>query len=317
MADSSVGREVPTDTGFTALGIDSLAAMLGQSTVERPEGEDGVASGKCIPAVGQLNRTAARVARRPRDRRPCAAPGGKNRAAQGGLQTFDAAIATATPNPPNLTELLTAPPPAGAQPGRGGAPAAGAPAGPPAPEKIGDGVFKIGGNYTSLAVDMGDHVLVVEAGQGEARGLAVMAAARQAVPNKPVRFVVNSHPHFDHAGGLAAAIALGATILTHRNNEPVLERLLAGPRTLVTDSLSKVASRRANVVQPVGDRNVRKGTNGKIPAHPPNPDRPLTRADVEGGRGWEKRRVERRLTNVWNPACRFQPLEVPKIGPNP
>ena len=152
---------------------------------------------------------------------------------------------------------------------------------------------------------------------------------------------MNSHPHFDHAGGLGAAVAEGATILTHQNNEPVLERLLSGPRTLIGDSLAKVAKRRTNVVEPVGDRDVRKGTTGKvvelhhipnehtdglvavylpaekvlwtadvtvvnpnpaqvgvvrsavqafdrlkldyntwIPAHPPNPDRPLTRADV-------------------------------------
>ena len=76
---------------------------------------------------------------------------------------------------------------------------------------------------------MGDHILVVESGQNDARGLAVMAAAKQAIPGKPIRFVVNSHPHFDHASGLAAAVAEGATILTHRNNEAVLERLLVGP----------------------------------------------------------------------------------------
>jgi glyoxylase-like metal-dependent hydrolase (beta-lactamase superfamily II) len=188
---------------------------------------------------------------------------------------------------------------------------------------------------------MGDHILVVESGQSDARGMAVMAAAKQAIPNKPIRFVVNSHPHFDHASGLAAAVAEGATILTHRNNEAVLERFLSGPRTLGGDSLSKVSNRRTNVVEGIGDREVRKGTTGKvveihripnehsdgmivvylpaekvvysaditvvnpnpnqlgvvksavdalnklkldfnawIPAHPPNPDRPLTRADV-------------------------------------
>ena len=193
---------------------------------------------------------------------------------------------------------------------------------------------------------MGDHILVVESGQSDARGMAVMAAAKQAIPNKPVRFVVNSHPHFDHAGGLAAAVAEGATILTHRNNEQVLERLLAGPRTLIGDSLSKVSNRRPNVVEGIGDRDVRKGTSGKvvelhripnehsdgmlavylpaekavwtaditvvnptpaqlgvvrsaveafnrlkldynawIPAHPPNPDRPLTRSDVIAAAG--------------------------------
>jgi len=266
---------------------------------------------------------------------------------QAGLTTFDAAIRAATANPTNLAELLTPPPPAG----RGGAPPAGAaPAGgaggaqaaTAAPvEKLGEGAFKIGGNYTSLAIDMGDHILVVESGQNDARGLAVMAAAKQAIANKPIRFVVNSHPHFDHASGLAAAVAEGSTILTHRNNEEVLERLLAGPRTLMGDSLSKVTNRRRNVVEGVSERDVRRGTNGKvvelhrvpnehsdgmlvvylpaekalwsadisavnpspaqlgilksvveainrlnldynswIQAHPPNPDRPLTKADV-------------------------------------
>jgi glyoxylase-like metal-dependent hydrolase (beta-lactamase superfamily II) len=130
-------------------------------------------------------------------------------------------------------------------------------------EKLGDGVFSIGGNYLSLAVDMGDHILVVESGQNDARGLAVMAAAKQAIPGKPVRYVVNSHPHFDHASGLAAAVAEGATILTHENNEDVLERLLRYPRTLVTDSLSKAPNRRADV-DGVDDRDVRRGSNGKV-----------------------------------------------------
>ena len=158
---------------------------------------------------------------------------------QAGMQTFDASIESATPNPPNLVELLTPPPPAA------GAPAAAPPAAPassPPVEKLSEGVFKIGGNYTSLAVDMGDHILVVESGQNDARGTAVMAAARQAIPGKTIRFVVNSHAHFDHASGLGAAVAEGATILTHRNNEQLLERLLAGSRTLIGDSLSKVPS---------------------------------------------------------------------------
>jgi glyoxylase-like metal-dependent hydrolase (beta-lactamase superfamily II) len=260
---------------------------------------------------------------------------------QAGMETFNADITAATPNPSNLTELLTPPTPPG---GRAGGPAGGPPPQPqgaPPVEKIGDGVFKIGGNYTSLAIDMGDHILVVESGQSDARGLAVMAAAKQAIPNKPIRFVVNSHPHFDHASGLPAAVAEGATILTHTNNEKVLEQLLSGPRTLTGDSLSKVTNRRKDVVTGVGDRDVRKGTNGKvvelhrvpnehsdgmlivylpaektiwsadvtvvnpnpaqlgvvkaaadtisklkldynawIPAHPPNPDKALTRADV-------------------------------------
>jgi glyoxylase-like metal-dependent hydrolase (beta-lactamase superfamily II) len=178
---------------------------------------------------------------------------------QAGMQTFDAIISSATPNPANLAELLTPPPPQGAP---GGPPPQQAAGGPPV-DKLGDGVFKIGGNYTAIAVDMGDHILVVESGGSDARGTAVMAAAKQAIPGKPIRFVVNSHPHFDHASGLRAAAAEGATILMHRNSAGAMERLLSGPGTLGGDSLSKQPGRRVNV-QGIGDREVRRGTNGKV-----------------------------------------------------
>ena len=192
---------------------------------------------------------------------------------QSGMATFDATITAATPNPPNLAELLTPPPPAaapaGAAPpaGRGAGPAGAPPAaaGPPPVERLGEGVFKIGGNYTSLAIDMGDHILVVESGQNDARGMAVMAAAKQAIPEQadpaswPTRIRISITP-----SGLGAAVAEGATILTHRNNEAVLERLLSGPRTLLGDSLSKVTKRRTNVVRASATAKSAKGSNGKV-----------------------------------------------------
>jgi glyoxylase-like metal-dependent hydrolase (beta-lactamase superfamily II) len=187
---------------------------------------------------------------------------------QAGLTSFTATITAATANPTNLAELLTPPPAPARGGGPGGPPPAGGRAGgpPPAPvaEKLAEGVFKIGGGYTSMAIDMGDHILVVESGQSDQRGQQVMAAAKQAIPGKPIRFVTTSHGHFDHASGLPAAVAEGATILAHRNTEPALERFLSGPRTLMGDSLSKVTNRRADVVQPVGDRETRRGTNGRV-----------------------------------------------------
>jgi glyoxylase-like metal-dependent hydrolase (beta-lactamase superfamily II) len=186
---------------------------------------------------------------------------------QAGLTSFEATISAGTPNPTNLTELLTPPPAPARGGGPGGAPGGGRAGGPPpAPvaEMLAPGVFKIGGGYTSLAIDMGDHILVAESGQSDLRGQQTMAAAKAAIPGKPIRFVTTSHGHFDHASGLAAAVAEGATILAHRNTEPALERFLSGPRTLTGDSLSKVANRRADVVTPVGDRETRRGTNGRV-----------------------------------------------------
>lgn len=149
-----------------------------------------------------------------------------------GLVTFDAAITGATANPANLAELMTPPPAA--------APAA-PPAAPPAvqSEKMADGVYRITGGYVALAVEFSDHVVVLEGGQSEARGLAVIAETKKVIPNKPIRYVVNSHAHFDHASGLAPFAAEGITIITHENNKSYLEKALGAPRTLVGDALAK------------------------------------------------------------------------------
>jgi len=40
------------------------------------------------------------------------------------------------------------------------------------------------------------------------------------LPNKPIKYVVNTHHHFDHAGGLGLFVAEGAIIITHEVNKP-------------------------------------------------------------------------------------------------
>ena len=72
-------------------------------------------------------------------------------------------------------------------------------------EEIADGVWYLtGGSHHSVAVEFGDHVVVVEGPQNDARALAVIDAVKTAIPNKPIRYVVNTHHHFDHSGGLRA-----------------------------------------------------------------------------------------------------------------
>ena len=176
-----------------------------------------------------------------------------------GLQTFEATITSATANPANLTALLTPPAPAG----QGGGAAAAAPA--VETQRLADGVFRITGGYVALAVDMGDHIVVLEGPQSEARALAVINAAKQAIPNKPIRFVVNTHAHFDHASGLAPFVAEGATVLTHENNKAFIERALAASRRLVGDNLAKSNVKRN--VEGVGERRVLRGGNRTIELH--------------------------------------------------
>jgi hypothetical protein len=80
------------------------------------------------------------------------------------------------------------------------------------------GVWLLGGAYNSLAVEFKDFALVVEAPQDGERSLAVIAETHRLMPTKPIRYVVNTHHHFDHAGGLREFAAEDALIVTQESN---------------------------------------------------------------------------------------------------
>ncbi len=108
-------------------------------------------------------------------------------------------------------------------------------------QKLADGVYLLGGGtHNSVAVEFDNFVAVYEAPLNEQRSLAVIEEVVKLIPNKPIRFVVNSHQHFDHAGGLRAYMHIGATIITHWKNFDFYSRdfLTYAPRTLKPDMLS-------------------------------------------------------------------------------
>jgi glyoxylase-like metal-dependent hydrolase (beta-lactamase superfamily II) len=180
---------------------------------------------------------------------------------QVGMETFVAAINEVHANPSNLAQLMTAPVPGG----RGGPPPAAPAPSQVASEKLAEGVYRITGGYVSLAVELTDSVVVLEGGQSEARGLAVLAETRRLFPGKRIRYVVNTHPHFDHAGGLGPFAAEGITILTDDNNKYFLEQALASPRTLVGDTLGK--SRKKPKVEGVVEKMVLGDDTRSIELH--------------------------------------------------
>jgi len=171
---------------------------------------------------------------------------------RGGWPFFEVDVTAAKANPPDVAALVPAPAGRGGGPGGapgGGAAAAGRAGGPPAPpaltvttEKLGDGLYRLttgAGSYDSVVVEFKDHVMMLEAGQSEARALAYIAETKKLFPNKPIRYVMNTHPHSDHTGGLPALVAEGATVITQKNNAAFLEKALNTPRTLLNDTLAK------------------------------------------------------------------------------
>jgi glyoxylase-like metal-dependent hydrolase (beta-lactamase superfamily II) len=158
---------------------------------------------------------------------------------RGGWPVFEAYVLGARANPSNIAQLLTPPsPPAGST--AGGPPSGASSASGGASEKLADGVYRIRGPYNALAVEFQDYIVLYEPGpQNEMRAQEIIAEAKRVIPNKPIRYGVISHHHFDHTSGLPAVVAEGITIVTHDVNKAFLEKALSAPRTLAPDSMSK------------------------------------------------------------------------------
>ena len=123
-------------------------------------------------------------------------------------------------------------------------------------QMVADGVWYLtGGTHHSVAIEMSDHVILVEAPLNDERTLAVLKEVRALVPNKSVRYVINSHHHFDHAGGLRAVAAEGATVITHEINRAYYDRAFATRATISRDQLTRSRAKPAPV-EGVRDKRV-------------------------------------------------------------
>src|SRR6202035_2518142 len=144
---------------------------------------------------------------------------------QGGYPVFDL---TVTDVKPNVSANIMSPPTAAtAEPQVASS------------EKLGDGVYLILGGYAAIAVDFKDYIVIIERPQNDQRAEAIIAEAKRVIPNKPIKYVVNTHHHFDHSGGLRDFVAEGATVVTHQINKPYYEKVWANPHTLNPDRLAQ------------------------------------------------------------------------------
>ena len=124
-----------------------------------------------------------------------------------------------------------------------------------ASQKAADGVWYVtGGTHHSVVIEMNDHVIVVEGPLNDERALAVIKEARALVPNKPIKYLVVSHHHFDHSGGVRAFAGEGVTLITHEASRPFFERIGAASATVSPDHLAR--SGRKATVEGVRDRRV-------------------------------------------------------------
>lgn len=165
---------------------------------------------------------------------------------QGGFPILDITVASVTPNSPAATEVGKAPLPAPA----------------PAPpvrvqaEKIGEGIWFLNfGSPQSTLVEFRDYSVIIEGPSSDERTLATLAEAKRLRPNKPVKYVINTHHHADHSGGIRAYAAEGVPIITHESHKRYYDQVVfRAPHTINPDHLAR--NPRAPAIETVKDKRV-------------------------------------------------------------
>jgi len=72
----------------------------------------------------------------------------------------------------------------------------------------------------------------------------VMAKIKETVPNKPIKYVIQTHFHDDHSGGVRTYMGEGVTLVTTPGNVGYFEKVVQGVRTIAPDNLMMMTPRK-------------------------------------------------------------------------
>ena len=144
-----------------------------------------------------------------------------------------------------------------------------------------------GGTHHSLIAEMKDYLIVFDAPVSDAQSNWVLNAARAKYPGKPVKYLVLTHHHMDHAGGLRAYAAQGASIVVGRGAAEHYRRVLAAPYTRNPDLTPPRDLKGTEIIEVVDKRVFSDGSRhgGGLPDREPPRRRPADRLHPRGAPG--------------------------------
>jgi glyoxylase-like metal-dependent hydrolase (beta-lactamase superfamily II) len=106
--------------------------------------------------------------------------------------------------------------------------------------RLADGEHKIRGfGHATVVVEMRDHLVAIEGSLYDARTAPVVQSIKDRFPDKPIRYVIPTHHHLDHAGGIRAFMATGANLVVPFSAKEFYSRVAKAPHTRKPDSLAK------------------------------------------------------------------------------
>ena len=161
----------------------------------------------------------------------------------------------------------------------------------------------VGGSHNALVVDMRDHLIVFDAPVSDWQSNWTMRAAQAKHGPKPIRYLVLTHHHMDHAGGLRAYMAQGATLVVGRGTAAHYRRVLAAPAHRNPD-LGAYDFSRANIIE-VQDRFLMTDGQREVSAHlteNPHVDGMLIGYVADARIGF--------VTDIWSPGAGPLPKQI-------
>jgi glyoxylase-like metal-dependent hydrolase (beta-lactamase superfamily II) len=126
------------------------------------------------------------------------------------------------------------------------------------------------GTANNGIVEMKDGLAIFDAPYGELQSKFAIDEAKKKYPGKPIKYVILSHHHMDHTGGLRTFAAEGATVIVPAPDKAYFEKDLRMPHTVVPDELQK-HPRRVPVVEVKDQMTIGKGDDEIKLYNIPNP----------------------------------------------